>query len=280
MLMSSFRAERMIYGKLAGMDREHSVVAHSAQWPIEWGAPKGVGMPAGADFRGACSLEWYHAGTKRLLALSWCEIGPRITRRDFVQAHHLVADPQMFAQALPFLPEVVAQMRQIPIFDRFNPALAPFVFELPTSPTAGAAGEEWFHIHWRSLTSILTALLRGNSVFVHTRAPVEDKLQILAALMRILPAHLRAGLTFSTDEFGRRPYPRWLTFSHHHCATTVVMWEDSCSYVQSPAPLDSWSDNFGRILAGQGMAALIAELARPQYRTLGIGLAADLPSSL
>jgi hypothetical protein len=63
-------------------------------------------------------------------------------------------------------------------------------------------------------------------VFVRTAAGVEEKIKIVGALMSVLAPRLRAHVTFSTDEFGRSPYRRMVTFARRHRADVEVIWRD------------------------------------------------------
>ena len=268
--MVRFRAERLIYGKLIGTDREHMVVGQSVHWPSEGGVPKCVGSPGDSNLTGACSLDWHPCGIESLLALSWCEPGPRITSRDFYQVHHLVARPDAFAQALPFLPDIVAQMRDIPTFDRVNHALPPFVLDYPALINFSTAEEAWFCCHWNGLAAILTALLSTQSVFIHSNASIEENLKIITNLMRILPSHLRAQLTFSTDDYARRPYRRSVTFSHNNRADVTIDWQTCLTSKLSDSTIHPVVANLGMILTKDGLTELLAQTCRMEYGQLSV----------
>lgn len=266
--MDCFRAERLIYGKLAGMDREYEVVGQSVHWPSAGGVPKCVGFPGDVDFAGACSLDWHPCPTEHLLALSWCEPGPRITRRDFFQVHHLVARPAEFAHVLPFLPEIVAQMRQIPIFYASNLTLPSFVFEYAPGAVLSAENEAWFRHHWFGLSLVLTALFADKSVFIRNYANVEENLKIIAGLMLILPLYLRAHMTFSTDEFARRPYKRRVTFSHNNGADVEVDWQSGLLRGHDHSVTHPVVTKWGRILAQDGLTAMLDDTRRSERHYL------------
>jgi hypothetical protein len=277
-MMQRFCAQRIIHGKLAGTDGEHRVVAHSTDWPAASGVPKSVGTPVASNFEGACSLDWHAVGTTHWLALSWCENGPRITNRAFFQAHHVMARPEEFAPVLPLLPTMVARMREIPIFSVVETALPPFVFDYEAEAFTHGVDEAWFQRHWHNLATVLVALFHSGSICIRSNFTVEAKTQIIAALMMILPPHLRSQLTFSTDEFARRPYWRRLTFSPNHCATMTLTWPDSPSDLDPPThsahPLVT---RFGRIFASDGLAAVAAEANHVEYRSLAFAAPRALP---
>jgi hypothetical protein len=273
--MSRFRAERLIYGKLAGIDREHLVVGQSVHWPSEGGVPKCVGLPGDSSFQGACSLDWHQCGKERMLALSWCEPGPRITSRDFFQVHHLVARPDEFAHVLPFLPAIVAWMRQIPIFFEIDLALPPFVFDDSSCAMVSATDEVWFRQHWHGLSAVLTALLGSEAVYIRSNANVGENIKIIAGLMLIIPPHLRAHLTFSTDEYALRPYRRRVTFSPNNWAASKIDWQACLTNDPRHSVTHPLVAEFGSMLAKDGLVALLAETRRPEYRHLSFDVAAS-----
>lgn len=252
-------AERLIYGKLAGQDREHMVVAHSSGWPDKCGVPRSIGSPQGAGFRGGCALDWYQAPSRLLLALSWCEPGPRTGGRDFYQVQYLVALPEMMAPALPHLPALVRELRTIPMLAETNWELPLLAFAYDDNETVDSSTKNWLCHHWFRIAAVLSALLAGRSVSIHGCTDMEDQIRILGALMWVLPPHLRVHLTFSTAEFAPRPYWRRVTFSPRHRASHALDWQRCTQTPTEPIPLHPVVAKWGDVLHRDGMAALRAE---------------------
>jgi hypothetical protein len=112
-------------------------------------------------------------------------------------------------------------------------------------------------------------------VFIHNDADIEENLKIIAGLMIILPPHLRAHLTFSTDEYAERPYWRRITFAHNNWADVTIDWQTASPEHPSHASVHPLAAGLGRVLATEGIGSLLGEIRRPEYRRLSF----DVPRS-
>ena len=96
-------------------------------------------------------------------------------------------------------------------------------------------------------------------------------MRIVAALMGLLPPARRTDLTFATEEFGRKPSARRLTFDCRPLTGPVLIWEEGWMQGVSTPVVAAYAAELGILFARGGLAAVAEAIARPGglRRTVG-----------
>jgi hypothetical protein len=116
-------------------------------------------------------------------------------------------------------------------------------------------------------------LLEGNPVFIRGRNQVEEKINVIAGLMLVLPPHLRTHLTFATEDFAPRPCWRRVTFAPNRWASVQLDWHGCSRTTPSQNTVHPLVSEWGAVFAKNGLAALLDDTQDPRHRSLAFDTA-------